>query len=127
MDYREAILRITDHLQVHHMKEQPRCQKITEALLLAIDALESMDASNGIKAKYEGIPIEVFTPTANETIVVRFNPDRNSLDFVRTMFEHIRESFPHNSVVLLPDTMSFERMDKAELMQFRDHITHLLE
>lgn len=127
MDYREAILRIYDHQQVHKLKEQPRCQKITEALSLAIDALESMDASNGIKAQCEGVPIQVFTPTANETIVIRFDPDKHSLDFVKSMFEHISGCFPRNTVAILPDTMALERMDKVELAQFRDHITQLLE
>lgn len=127
MDYREAILRIYDHQQVHKLKEQPRCQKITEALSLAIDALESMDASNGIKAQCEGIPIQVFTPTANETIMIRFDPDKHSLDFVQTMFEHIKGCFPRNTVAILPDTMALERMGTAELAQFRDNITYLLE
>lgn len=40
MDYKEAIRRIEDHQRVHHMQEQPRCQKITEALSLAIEVLK---------------------------------------------------------------------------------------
>ena len=126
MDYKEAILRICDHQQVHRLKEQPRCQKITEALSLAIDALESMDAHNDIRAKCKGVPTQAFTPTANETIVIRFNPDKHNLDFVKSMFEHISGCFPHNTVAVLPDTMALERMDKISLAQFRDHITSLL-
>lgn len=40
MTYKEAILKIEEHQRVHHMQEQPRCQKITEALSLAIKVLE---------------------------------------------------------------------------------------
>lgn len=127
MDYREAILRIYDHQQVHKLKEQPRCQKITEDLSLAIDALESLEASNGIKANYEGIPIQVFTPTANEVIVIRYDQDKHDLDTVRMMYQHIHSCLPNNTVTVLPSTMSLERMSRAELLQFRSIIDPVLE
>lgn len=40
MDYKEAIRRIEEHQRVHHMQEQPRSQKISEALSLALDVLK---------------------------------------------------------------------------------------
>ena len=109
------------------MQEQPRCQKIAEALSLAIDALESMDESNGIEAQCEGIPIQVFTPTEDETIVIRYDPDKHNIDFVKSMFEHISGCFPCNTVAILPSTMSLERMGKAELLQFRSIFDHVFE
>lgn len=39
----EAIGRIKDHMIVHHMKEEPHCHFITEALQMAINALGSID------------------------------------------------------------------------------------
>lgn len=39
METKEAIRRIKDHMTVHHMLEAPRCEKITEALHMAVDAL----------------------------------------------------------------------------------------
>ena len=40
MDNKEAILRIKDHMEIHFAKEYPRAIKITEALEMAIKALE---------------------------------------------------------------------------------------
>lgn len=56
MTRQEAILRIKDHKHVHQMKE-PRAIHITEALNMAIDALEKVDKLAGsieqIKAEIE--------------------------------------------------------------------------
>ena len=39
----EAIRRIKDHMIVHHMKESPHCEHITEALNVAINVLGAID------------------------------------------------------------------------------------
>ena len=39
----EAIRRIKDHMIVHHMKESPHCEYITEALNVAINVLGAID------------------------------------------------------------------------------------
>ena len=43
MDNKEAIMRIKNHMAVHHMKEGPQCLYITEALQMAINALGTID------------------------------------------------------------------------------------
>lgn len=43
MDAKEAMSRIKNHMEVHHMKEEPHCFLITEALQMAINALGSID------------------------------------------------------------------------------------
>ena len=44
MEIREAIERIKDHKRIHFVEEYPRAIKITEALDMAIDALEVQDS-----------------------------------------------------------------------------------
>lgn len=127
MDYQEAIVRIKEHQRVHHMKEQPRCQWITEALSLAIEAIEWKAKHDGYRAQFEGLPIEFYTPSAEEFIVVRFNPDRDRLDLVRSITEHIRDVLPNSGVVILPDDMSLQKMRTRELLQLRAQIDSLLE
>ena len=127
MDYKEAIRRIEDHQRVHHMKEQPRCQKITEALSLAIEAIDWKARHDGYRAQFEGLPIEFYTPTAEELVVLRFKHDRDSIDLVRSIFEHITEVFPNNHVAVLPDNMSLQRMSVEELVQVRNIIDTVLE
>lgn len=127
MDYKEAIRRIEDHQRVHHMKEQPRCHKITEALSLAIEAIDWKARHDGYRAQFEGLPIEFYTPTEEELIVLRFKPDRDRIDLVRSIFEHMEEVFPNNRVAILPDNMSLQRMSVEELVHFRDIIDTVLE
>lgn len=43
MDKLEAKRRIVDHMIVHHMEEEPHCHYITEALHMAINALEQYE------------------------------------------------------------------------------------
>lgn len=43
MDRIEAIKRIKDHMEVHHMKESPNCQYITESLKMALNALGAIE------------------------------------------------------------------------------------
>ena len=49
MEIREAIERIKDHKRIHFVEEYPRAIKITEALDMAIDALEEKDTGDYIK------------------------------------------------------------------------------
>ncbi len=43
MDIKHAILRIKDHMEVHHMAESPRCKYITEALQMAINIMGAFE------------------------------------------------------------------------------------
>jgi hypothetical protein len=43
MDIKHAILRIRDHMEVHHMAEYPRCRYITEALQMAINIMGAFE------------------------------------------------------------------------------------
>lgn len=49
MEVKEAIKRIEDHKRIHFSKEYPRAIKITEALNMAIEALEKQIS---MKPKY---------------------------------------------------------------------------
>lgn len=43
MDIKHAMLRIKDHMEVHHMLESPRCKYITEALQMAINVMGAFE------------------------------------------------------------------------------------
>lgn len=43
MDIKHAVLRIKDHMEVHHMAESPRCKYITEALQMAINIMGAFE------------------------------------------------------------------------------------
>lgn len=48
----EAIMRIQDHMVVHHMAESPHCNMITEALKMSIEALDRMIPKKPICLRY---------------------------------------------------------------------------
>lgn len=127
MDSLEAARRIEDHLREHHMKERPRCEKITEALSLAIKTLKQFGKLGGYVDEFTGVKIMCFTPNPDEAIIIRFNANKDKLDFIRAVFESLRDTFPHNSIAILPKDMDLQRMRKAELLQFKAQINELLE
>lgn len=43
MDIKHAMLRIKDHMEVHHMAESPRCKYITEALQMALNIMGAFE------------------------------------------------------------------------------------
>lgn len=71
MDIKEAIKRIKDHNRIHAVKEYPFAIKITEALDMAIEALEKQTPKKVKKEKH----ITVHNP---------FGLVHNCLDFIVT-------------------------------------------
>lgn len=53
MEVKEAIARIKDHMEIHFAKEYPRAIKITEALEMAIKALEKQMPMKPIYSDYD--------------------------------------------------------------------------
>lgn len=127
MDYLEAIQRIETHRRVHHMLEQPRCEKITEALSLAIQALEQCEKLGGRVGEFNGLPVEAVSFDPGSTILIRFNTDEDSLDYVRSAFDSLKEAFPFCNVTVLPKTMDLQKVSAGELRQIRSYIDRILE
>lgn len=127
MDYLEAARRIEDHLRVHHMKEQPRCEKITEALTLAVKVLNQYNGAGGVVARFMGIPIECHHVSPDETIVLRFNTMEHDIDTVRRTHMIVSEEFPQNKVLTLPKDISFEYMSRANLAELKAQIEAIME
>ena len=59
MDLKEAIRRIEEHNRIHFAEEYPRAIKITEALIMAIEALEKQIPKTPIiwEEKYYDSPV----------------------------------------------------------------------
>ena len=62
MNPREAIIRIKDHNRIHYTKEYPRANKITEALDMAVKALEKQVPKNPIIWENK----HCYSPTPND-------------------------------------------------------------
>ena len=127
MDSLEAARRIEDHLRVHHMKEQPRCEKITEALTLAVKVLNQYNGAGGVVARFMGMPIECHHVSPDETIILRFETMEHDLTTVRRAFEEIQNTFPHNKVMALPRSIGIEYAGLTELTAIKTHIDNILE
>jgi len=127
MDSLEAARRIEDHLRVHHMKEQPRCEKITEALTLAVKVLTQHSNAGGVVAKFMGVPIECHHVSPDETIVLRFNMMEHDIDTVRRTHNMVKEEFPNNTVITIPQNLSFEYLTRANLAELKAQIEAIME
>lgn len=64
--------------------------------------------------------IETLNPEPSETIVLFFNAkDSNcTFDMVKVMYHQIKDEFPSNTVIALPDTISLEVFEKKTLTQW---------
>ena len=127
MDYLEAARRIEDHLRVHHMKEQPRCEKITEALSLAVKVLTQYNNAGGVVAKFMGVPVECHHVSPDEVIVLRFNMMEHDIDIVQCAHNIVKDSFPDNTVITLPQNLSFEYLTRSNLAQLKSQIEAVME
>lgn len=127
MDSLEAARRIEDHLRAHHMKEQPRCEKITEALTLAVKVLTQHSNEGGVVARFMGFPIECHHVSPDETIVLRFNMMEHDIDTVRRTHNIVKEEFPNNTVITIPQNLSFEYLTRANLAELKAQIESIME
>lgn len=83
---------------------------------------------NDITAKWEGTSIEVFSPSPDEVIVFKFKTEPLDLDQTICIFKDIRDSFPNNTVVAIPDNSCFEVFTKDTLIELlQDLIKQLKE
>jgi hypothetical protein len=61
--------------------------------------------------------IEIMNPRHSEAVVLFFNTKDCHLDMVNTMSEIVKDKFPNNTIVVLPDTMSLYDFDKETLLK----------
>lgn len=127
MDYLEASRRIADHLQVHKFKEQPRCEKITEALTLAVNALEQCARMSGVVAEYTGLPIECVHIPADAIVVLRFNIFEHDVTTVKRAFEGIKQEFPNCTVIALPKSLELDYYTRDGLAELKERLDSILE
>ena len=62
--------------------------------------------------KWKGTPIEVFKPAPDEVIVYKFKTEPLDLDDTIQVFDNIRDSFPNNTVISIPDNSCLEVFTK---------------
>ena len=109
------------------MKEQPRCEKITEALTLAVKVLTQHSNAGGVVAKFMGVPIECHHVSPDETIVLRFNMMEHDIDTIRRTHNIVKEEFPNNTVITIPQNLSFEYLTRANLAELKAQIEAIME
>ena len=73
MDNKEAITRIRDHMEIHFAKEYPFAIKITEALEMAIKALEIQTPKKPNFTPYDVWNGEYYCPVCNKFLGVYHN------------------------------------------------------
>ena len=77
--------------------------------------------------KWKGTPIEVFKPAPDEVIVYKFKTESLDLDDTIQVFDNIRDSFPNNTVIPIPDNSCLEVFTKDTLIECLQNIIKQLE
>lgn len=83
--------------------------------------------NKGMIGKFEGVPIEVFTPSPDEVVVYKFKTEPLDFDQTTRMFENIQNAFPNNTVLAIPDNSCFEVFTKDSLIGFLKDVIKQLE
>ena len=81
----------------------------------------------GMIGECEGTPIEVFKPAPDEVIVYKFKTEPFNLDDIIQVFDNIRDSFPNNTVISIPDNSCLEVFTKDTLIECLQNIIKQLE
>lgn len=99
-----------------------------------IDSNETVMYENGRDSGYaEGyedgleIKLETFNPHPTEAITLFFNMENLSLDKVANIIDMLRDKFPENKVIALPDSTSLENCSKDVLENIISMITEIIE
>ena len=77
--------------------------------------------------KWKRTPIEVFKPEPDEVIVYKFKPEPLDLDDIIKVFDNIRDSFPNNTVISIPDNSCLEVFTKDTFIECLQNIIKQLE
>ena len=77
--------------------------------------------------KWKGTPIEVFKPAPDEVIVYKFKTESLDLDDTIQVFDNIRDSFPNNTVIPIPDNSCLEVFTKDTFIECLQNIIKQLE
>lgn len=89
-------------------------------------AIFQTDSANEPEVGCVKIPIEMVRPPVDVTIAVRPDMYVHDLEFIRTMFENIKSSFPNNPVVVIPTEAELVLMDIEELEAVRSQINEII-
>lgn len=99
-----------------------------------IDSNETVMYENGRDSGYtegyeDGLETKLGTinPHPTEAITLFFNMENLSLDKVANIIEMLRDEFPENKVIALPDSTSLENCSKDVLENFISMIAEIIE
>lgn len=60
-------------------------------------------------------------------ITFQYNLNEVDLDTVFKLFQRIKDSFPDETVIAIPDCCSITTMNKEELVHFRDYVNSVID
>ena len=82
--------------------------------------------NNGIRAKFDGFPIETINLKPEEIIVFKYKTDIE-MEYLAHIYSKIKDEFPNNTVVAIPDSSCLEVIPKELITQLKDMIKRLEE
>lgn len=71
--------------------------------------------------------IDTIEVKPSDTIVIYYNREDIDLNSFYDQFHNIKEQYPNNIVIGLPNGMDIQLVDKDQLINLRDFLTSIIE
>lgn len=80
-----------------------------------------------IIGEFKGTPIELCNPSKDEIIVVKYKFGELSISEIKERFDLLRRAFPDNAVIVIPDSMTLDVLNKSKLRELRDNLLQMID
>lgn len=84
-------------------------------------------ANDGIISEFKGIQFETYNPKPEEVIVWTFNITNCDIETCQKVFEIIKDAFPNNKCIAIPDNAYLEVFNKDSIIQTLQEMIQYLE
>lgn len=85
------------------------------------------DTEYGIIGKFTGIPIQTLQVPKDSVIVLRYTSGNMSIDEFAKCYMKIKDEFPDNEVIALPDDLSIKAMSYGSLISILESTKRLIQ
>ena len=75
---------------------------------------------------YYGNPVEVYQPSKEDVIAMRYNFGELPCDILQKQYEMLKNIFRDNPVIILPNNLWLEKLSRDNLIQLRNKLDELI-
>ena len=73
------------------------------------------------------LPVNFYNSAKDEVIVVNYEVGKLTKDEMVRVFDSLRQAFPNNTTLLIPDDISLKMLNKSQLLEVRDKLSKMID